>query len=120
TIDLDRIVLRDTPIGRVIHSFSMTRLKSEAIGLWAFTETTAPETSFDELQQEISIKDVKIEKYLEQCSSVWLLIVVGGRYIATMADFPRDLAAHPFHFRFDRVLIYNRVTKNIVPLVRDV
>jgi hypothetical protein len=120
TVDFNRITLRDTAIGRVIHSFSITKLKADATGLWAFTETSAPETSFDELQQEISIKDAKIEKYLEQCSSVWLLIGVGGRYIATMADFPRDHAEHPFRYRFERVLIYNRVSKSIVPLVREV
>jgi hypothetical protein len=85
-----------------------------------FSEASAPETSFDELQQEIAIKDAKVEKYLEQCSSVWLLIVVGGRYIATMADFPKDLPAHPFQFRFERVLIYNRVTLNIIALTREV
>jgi hypothetical protein len=120
TVDLDRITLRDTPIGRVIHSFTITKLKAEATGLWAFAETSAPETSFDKLQQEISIKDAKIEKYLERCLSVWLLIIIGGRYIATMADFPRDLAEYPFRYRFERVLIYNRVSKNIVPLLRNV
>ncbi len=119
TLDLDRTALRDTSISRVIHSFSITRLKTEAMGAWVFSETSWPETTFDELQQEIAIKDAKIEKYLEQCSSVWLLIVVGGRYIATMADFPKDLPQHPFQFRFERVLLYNRVTRNILSLVRD-
>lgn len=119
TLNLDHRILRNTPIARVIHSFSITRLRSAATGLWVFTESSWPETSFDELQREITTKDVKVTKYLEQCSSVWLLIAVGGRYIATMADFPKDLPEHPFQFRFERVLIYNRVARNIVALARN-
>jgi hypothetical protein len=119
TLDLDRSALRDAPVAGVIHSFSITRLQSEAMGVWVFSEASWPETSFDELQQEIAIKDTKVEKYLEQCSSVWLLIVVGGRYIATMAEFPGNLPEHSFQFRFERVLIYNRVTRNIFALTRD-
>lgn len=118
-IKFDRNELSGTPVANIIHGFSTIRLKPGSTGVWAFSETSWPETTVNELQQEILIKDVKVDKYLEQCASVWLIIVVGGRYIATMADFPRDLSEHPFRFRFERVLVYNRVTQNVLTLVKN-
>ncbi|MBN1877048.1 MAG: hypothetical protein JXA33_22690 [Anaerolineae bacterium] len=116
---LDHRTLRDTPVARIVHSFTITRLRPEITGLWTFTETSWSETSFDELQQEITIKDAKLDTYLRQCSLAWLLIIVGGQSIATIVDFPRDLPQYPFQFRFERVLIYDRIKQTVVNLKRD-
>lgn len=116
TTYLDREVLRHTLVHHVIHSFSVTKLGFNTPGLWTFAETSSPETSLAQLQSEISIKDAKIQRYQAQCSEVWLLIIIGGRSIATMVDLPKDLVSHAFHFRFDRVLVYNRMMKTVATL----
>ncbi len=109
--------LADRHIGAVVHVMSIRRLKPGTQGAWSFAEAGPADLDSDELQREIATKESKVEKYLEQCSAVWLLIVTGGRHIATMAVLSDNLKQHCFESHFERILVYNRLNRSIFRLL---
>src|ERR1051326_4176007 len=53
--------------------------------------TWVREITHDELQNIATGKEKRIQSYRQRCSDVWLLIVVNGFRISSMAQLPKEL-----------------------------
>lgn len=104
-------------IGTVIHSIQIIRLSSGPEGIWSFSEVSWIDVDAEKIQSEIQAKEQKIGRYLQQCASVWLLIVTGEKYIATMASPLADLKQHCFISRFERIIVYDRLSQSFTRLL---
>jgi len=71
--------------------------------------TWVPPTDADEIARLIARKEGKLSAYRARCNVVWLLIVIDGFQLASMAERPTNLP--PIVTAFDRVLIlHDRAT----------
>ena len=103
----------DSSIEEVIASISIVRLKPSTKSLWSNPDAGFIGLHVDELQQLISFKDSKIDKYLKKCANVWLLIVADGKYISSSVELKDDVRHHRFKSRFDRILFYDSLTQKV-------
>lgn len=107
------------PLSKFVHSISVIRVRNSAQILWSSSESGWPGVGINELQEIISSKETKIEAYLQNCDSVWLVIVADGRHISSVADLEGTIEHHPFRSRFYKVLFFNNLTQNVIALESD-
>lgn len=105
--------LAGTPLAPFLHRVYVVRLKASEGSLWTRTACCWPEVAVEELQELISSKDVRVERYRKQCDSVWLVIVVDpiaadGFRLSSLATLLPSIRQHRFQTCFDRVVFFDR------------
>ena len=68
----------------------------------AFTPKVEPR----EIQAIIDSKESKIPAYAKQADELWLLIVIDGGELSSVADFPQRATKHSYGTTFDRVFLF--------------
>lgn len=110
--------LQGTPLEDLLNYIKIRRFPG-AKTFWSTPEAGFIGVSASELQAIISSHDAKVDKYLEHCDSVWLLIVSEGYFMASTLSWDEDVVRHAFDFKFNRVFIYDFQDHRVQMLARD-
>lgn len=108
--------LENYGLEKYVSAIQILRVSNERQSLWSFQESGVVDGQINELRNLIASKEARVGDYLQHCDKVWLVIVADGRHISSMVEFDDDVRQHPFSTRFDRILFYDRLTKEIISL----
>jgi hypothetical protein len=104
----------NTPLEEFLHAMYVSRVKERSS--WSFGEGGFTEVQVAEIEWLISSKDRKVDQYLRDCDSVWLIIVADGLRISSFSDLTQRVIEQTYGARFERVLFYDRLRKKVLSL----
>lgn len=116
SISLQYNELEGTGLEEFISYLSIVRLKPGAASLWSNTDAGFIDLAPDELQTLISSKETKMGSYLKKCTRVWLIIVADSEHISSSVSIKDDTSSHSYLSQFEKVLFYNLVNQQVIPL----
>jgi hypothetical protein len=108
--------LAGTPLERFVPFIHVTRVRTAEQSSWSSTESGWIEVFVEELEELISLKDAKIDAYLQNCAIPWLIIVADRGHISSSVALPDTVKQYPFQTRFDRVIFWNRLNQSVITL----
>ena len=65
-----------------------------------------PEAGSDQLQGIIASKEQRLRKYRSKAHTNWLIIVVDGSALSSVADWPEETLSHVYNSAFDCVYLF--------------
>jgi hypothetical protein len=116
SIILDNEKFEGTLLEEYLAFLNILRVRNKGQSLWSFIDAGFIGTHVSEIQRLISSKNGIVNNYLQKCDVVWLIITTEGRYISSMVTLPIDILSHTFESRFEKVLFYDRLSKQITEL----
>lgn len=113
SVKLDYDDLQGTDLQSFLYSINIQRVKADGDG-WGIMSASFISTTQEEIQNIINLKDSKVSSYLKQCNEIWLLVVAES-YLALSGhiSFTTDILKHNYRTNFNRVLFYDRATKQV-------
>jgi hypothetical protein len=110
--------MRGTSLGQYISRIHILRVRNKDQVYWSSVRVDWTDVGCNEIANIIASKDAKIPHYLMRCDKVWLIIVAGAeaQHISSYMSAQEQLANCEFESHFDRVLIYDRIQKQVLPL----
>ncbi len=93
------------------------RRRSSGRNAWSNVEVGPAEADGLELQDLISLKNVKMSRYLKKCSEVWLIIVADGQRISSTGELNNRVRQMKFESAFDNVLYFDAEAESVIELL---
>jgi hypothetical protein len=93
------------------------RRRSSGRNAWSNVEVGPAEADGLELQELISLKNVKMSRYLKKCSEVWLIIVADGQRISSTGELNNRVRQMKFESAFDNVLYFDAEAESVIELL---
>lgn len=93
------------------------RRRSSGRNAWSNVEVGPAEADGRELQDLISLKNVKVNTYLKKCSEVWLIIVADGQRISSSGELNNGVRQMKFESEFDNVLYFDAEAESVIELL---
>lgn len=116
-LHVGREQLVGTPLEEFVPFIRITRVRTTDQSLWSSTESGWIDVFVGELQELISLKDAKIDVYLQNCASPWLMIIADRGYVSSSVALSDTVKQYPFQTRFDRVILWDRLNQSVITLV---
>jgi len=93
------------------------RRRSSGRNAWSNVEVGPGEADGRELQDLISLKNVKVGTYLKKCAEVWLIIVADGQRISSSGELNNRVQQMKFKSEFYKVLYFDAETESVIELL---
>ena len=116
SIEIENKELAQTPLKEFVRKIRVTKVRNEKQALWSSIESGWISVQSDEIQEIISSKSIKVEKYKEKCDEIWLIIVADGQHISSNVGLEHIKPNNQYSSEFDKIIFYDRFTQNIINL----